>query len=80
MKLEVLGMGCPKCNALEKAIKQVADDLGLDYELEHVGDLNRISDYGVLMTPALAIDGQVKFSGQVPNENKLRKMLSEAAE
>ncbi len=76
MKLEVLGMGCAKCNALEAAVRRIADELGLEYELEHVSDLERITDYGVLMTPGLVVDGQVKFSGKVPNDTKLKAILS----
>ena len=79
MKLEVLGTGCAKCNALEHTVKAVADRLGLDYELEHVKDLRKMSAYGVMITPALVVDGQVKVSGKVPSEAELTKILQEAA-
>lgn len=75
MKIEVLGTGCAKCNLLENATKKVADRLGLDYTLEHVKDIGKITDYGVMMTPALAIDGQVKVAGKVPSEAELEKLL-----
>ena len=75
MKIEVLGTGCAKCNLLESTTKRVADRLGLDYTLEHVKDIGRITDYGVMMTPALAIDGQVKVTGKVPSEAELEKLL-----
>jgi small redox-active disulfide protein 2 len=75
MRIEVLGTGCPKCNLLESATRKVADRLGLDYTLEHVKDIARITGYGVLMTPALAIDGQVKVAGKVPGDAELERLL-----
>jgi len=75
MKIEVLGTGCAKCNMLENATKKVADRLGLDYTLDHVKDIAKITEYGVMMTPALAIDGQVKVTGKVPSEAELEKLL-----
>jgi len=79
MKIEVLGTGCARCNALETAVKLAADRLGLDYELEHVKEIARFASYGVMMTPALVIDGQVKASGKVPSEAELTAMLTSAA-
>lgn len=79
MKLEVLGTGCAKCNSLEVAVKQAADKLGLDYELTHVKEIAKFAQYGVMITPALVVDGQVKVSGKVPSEAELTKMLQEAA-
>jgi len=75
MKIEVLGTGCPKCNLLEGATRTVADRLGIDYTLEHVKDITRITQYGVMMTPALVVDGRVKVSGKVPSEAELEKIL-----
>lgn len=77
MKIEVLGTGCMKCDMLEKAARSAADHLGIDYSLEHVTDLNRITDYGVMMTPALVVDGKVKVVGRVPSETDLQKLLQE---
>lgn len=76
MKIEVLGTGCAKCNQLESTTKKVADRLGLDYTLDHVKDIGKITAYGVMMTPALAIDGQVKVTGKVPSEAELEKLLT----
>jgi len=78
MKIEVLGTGCAKCNLLESTTKKVADRLGLDYTLDHVKDIGKITEYGVMMTPALAIDGQVKVTGKVPSEAELEKLLQGA--
>jgi small redox-active disulfide protein 2 len=76
MKIQVLGTGCQKCDKLAETAKQAAAELGLDCELEKVTDLNRIMEFGVMLTPALAIDGQVKFSGKVPSDEDLMKLLA----
>ncbi len=75
MKIEVLGTGCAKCNLLESTTKKVADRLGVEYTLEHIKDIVKITEYGVMMTPALAIDGQVKVTGKVPSEAELEQIL-----
>lgn len=75
MKIEVLGTGCTKCRALEAAARRAADRIGVDYTLDHVTDINKITEYGVMMTPALVIDGQVKSVGAVPSETDLEAML-----
>jgi small redox-active disulfide protein 2 len=79
MKLQILGTGCAKCNALTMATEKAAQSLGLQYELEKVTDLNRIMSFGVMMTPALVVDGKVKVAGKVPNLNELKTMLQPAA-
>jgi small redox-active disulfide protein 2 len=79
MKLQILGTGCAKCNALAMATEQAAQALGLQYELEKVTDLNRIILFGVMVTPALVVDGQVKVSGKVPSVDELKKLLQPAA-
>lgn len=78
MKIEVLGTGYKKCNMLEAAAKAAADKLGIQHELLHVKDLGKIAAYGVMMTPALVIDGQVKVSGKVPSEAELTTLLTNA--
>ncbi|MCD4827939.1 MAG: thioredoxin family protein [Candidatus Cloacimonetes bacterium] len=77
MKIEVLGSGCAKCNQMYANVKQAASELGLDCELEKVTDLNRIVACGVMMTPALVVDGVVKLSGKAPGVAKLKEMLGE---
>lgn len=74
-KLQILGTGCAKCEALRQATEQAAQSLGLQYELEKVTDLNRIMLFGVMMTPALVVDGKVKVSGKVPSVDELKTML-----
>ena len=78
MKIEILGPGCPKCNLLEATAKKAADKLGVQYELVHVKDISKIATYGVMMTPALAIDGQVKIVGKVPSEAEITTLLTSA--
>jgi small redox-active disulfide protein 2 len=76
MKLQILGMGCVKCNALTMAAEQAAQTLGVEYELEKVTDLKRIMSFGVMTTPALVVDGQVKVSGKVPTVEEIKKLLA----
>jgi small redox-active disulfide protein 2 len=74
-KIQVLGPGCPNCTRLADLTEKVAGELGLDYELEKVTDIIRITRFGVLATPGLAVDGKVLVSGRVPSEAEIRKML-----
>ena len=76
MKLQILGTGCAKCNALTMTTEKAAQALGLPYELEKVTDLKRIMAFGVMMTPALVVDGKVKVSGKVPSVDEIKKLLA----
>lgn len=75
MKIEILGMGCQKCNALDNAAKQAAKELGIDAEFTKVEDIKEIMKYGVMTTPALVVDGVVKFSGKVPSKEEIKNIL-----
>ena len=75
-KLQILGTGCAKCNALTEDTKKAADELGLDYEIGKVTEIKDIMAFGVMMTPALAIDGTVKVAGKVPSHSELKALLS----
>lgn len=75
MKIQILGAGCAKCNALTQATEKAAQSLGLPYELEKVTDLKQIMAFGVMTTPALVVDGQVKVAGKVPSVPELKKLL-----
>jgi small redox-active disulfide protein 2 len=75
-KLQILGTGCAKCEALKQATEQAAQTLGLQYELEKVTDLKQIMAFGVMMTPALVVDGKVKVSGKVPSVDDIKKLLA----
>jgi len=74
-KLQILGMGCPKCQKLSELTEQAAKKLGIEYEIVKVTDLNDIMKFGVMMTPGLAVDGEVKFSGKVPTLDEIKIML-----
>jgi small redox-active disulfide protein 2 len=74
--LQILGTGCPKCKKLTENAEAAAKELGIEYELVKVTDLNEIMKFGVMMTPALAIDGQVKVVGKVPSPDEIKKMLA----
>lgn len=73
--IQVLGTGCPKCNQLAAAAEAAASGLGLEYELEKVTDLQRIIGLGVMTTPALVVDGEVKCVGRVPRVDEIKKLL-----
>lgn len=75
-KLQILGTGCAKCNALTEITKQAAEELGLEYELEKVTDMMRFADFGVMITPALVVDGVVKASGKVPSLDQAKTLLN----
>jgi small redox-active disulfide protein 2 len=74
-KIQILGTGCPKCKKLAENAEAAAKDLDIDYSLEKVKEINEIMKFGVMMTPALAIDGQVKSIGKVALPDEIKKML-----
>lgn len=75
-KLQILGTGCPKCKKLAEMTEVAAQQLGLAYELVKVTDINQIMEFGVMMTPALAVDGQVKVSGKVPSVDEIKRLIA----
>ncbi len=75
MRIQILGTGCPKCNKLEENARQAASELNLDFHVEKVKDLQQIMAFGVMITPALAVDGVVKVAGKVPGVEDIKKML-----
>ncbi|GMU21371.1 MAG: thioredoxin family protein [Phycisphaerae bacterium] len=78
MRIEILGTGCPKCKTLADNAKAAADKLGLLYELCKVTDLGEIMKRGVVFTPALAIDGEVKSAGKLLSEAEVTTLLANA--
>ena len=74
-KLQILGTGCAKCNQLTLVTQKAAEELGLAYELEKVTDLMRFAEFGVMVTPALVVDGTVKICGKVPTLDEAKKLL-----
>ena len=76
MKVSILGTGCAKCDKLYRTAAQAIEELGLDAELEKVSGIQEIMAFGVMMTPALAVDGEVKVVGKVPPLEEVKEMLS----
>ena len=74
-KIQILGTGCPKCKALTQNAETAAKELGLEYTLEKVTDIKEIMKFGVMVTPALVIDGQVKTAGKLLNIQEIKEML-----
>ncbi|MDP3012021.1 MAG: thioredoxin family protein [Candidatus Hydromicrobium sp.] len=75
MKIQILGTGCPKCKQVEANAREAVKNLGINAVIEKVTDINQIIDFGVTATPALAVDGEVKFSGKIPSVGEIEKIL-----
>lgn len=73
--IKVLGTGCKKCQMLAETAEQAAKEMAIEYSFEKVTDLNAIMSYGVMFTPALVIDGEVKVAGKVPSIEAIKKLL-----
>ena len=76
VKLQVLGAGCESCERLAEMTDAVANELGLDFELSKVTEIDDITSFGVMSTPALVVNGDVKFSGRVPSEVELKDFIA----
>lgn len=75
MKIEILGTGCPKCKQLEENARKAVAETGKKVEVVKVTDIAKIIEYGVMSTPALVVDGEVKCYGRIPNVNEIKKWL-----
>lgn len=73
--LQVLGTGCAKCRELAEAVDETARSMNLEYDLEKVTDIQKIMEFGVMTTPALAVDGAVKIAGKMPSAAEIRRIL-----
>ena len=76
MKIQILGTGCSKCETLTHNAEAAVKELGIDCEVEKVTDIDQILLFGVMMTPALAIDGEVKSSGKALTSDEIKKFLT----
>ena len=79
LEVRVLGPGCPNCDKLEHMVYRVMTAEGIAGDVEHVKDLNKIAAYGMVATPALVINGEVRSSGRLPRESQLRDWLKQGA-
>ena len=78
MEIKVLGTGCRKCALLEEAVRAAVDELGIDATVEKVTELADIMSYGIMATPGLVVDGQVRITGRVPKRDELKSILTRA--
>jgi len=76
MKIEVLGTGCPKCEALAKNVVTAVHELGIEATVEKVTDIVEIANRGVMLTPALSVDGEIKLVGKAATVEELKALLS----
>ena len=76
MRIEILGMGCPKCKKLYENAQAAVKELNVQAEVVKVEDIQKIMDYGLMSTPAIAIDGEVKAAGRIPAPDEIKKWIS----
>lgn len=76
MEIKILGTGCPKCHKLEEETRLAADEMELECTIEKVTELQDIMSYGVMITPALVVDGSVKAVGKVPAREEIKRLLT----
>lgn len=76
MKIEVLGSGCAKCKTLEANVREAVSELAIEAEIVKVDDFAEIAKFGVMMTPALVVDGEVKLVGKVPGKDEIKNILT----
>ena len=74
-KVQILGTGCPKCKKLTENADTAAKELGIEYEIEKVSDINDIINFGVMMTPGLAVDGEVIVTGKVASVEEIKELI-----
>jgi small redox-active disulfide protein 2 len=77
VQIKILGTGCSKCNALEKITRKVVNEIGIDANIEKVEDIMEIMNYGIMRTPGLVVDGEVKINGRLPSEKELKTILTQ---
>ncbi|MFH1502846.1 MAG: thioredoxin family protein [Candidatus Eisenbacteria bacterium] len=76
MKIQILGTGCPKCKQLEANARAALEEMGLECEVEKISDINEIMTFGIMMTPGLAVDGEVKAAGELLSVDEIKSLLS----
>lgn len=78
MEIKVLGTGCAKCKQLEKTVREAVAELGLDAEVEKVTELTDIMSYGIMSTPGLVVNGEVRLAGRLPKVAEVKSILERA--
>lgn len=77
VEIKILGTGCPKCNSLEKLTRKAVSEIGIEANIEKVEDIMDIMEYGIMRTPGLVVNGEVKVSGRLPSEKELKEILNQ---
>jgi len=75
--IKILGTGCSKCNTLYEAAEQVATESGIEFTIEKITDMMKFMDYGVMITPALVVNGKLKVAGKIPTNDEIKQFISE---
>lgn len=75
-KIEIMGAGCPKCEAAERNARRAVEDLGMPAEVVHIYDVKELAKRGVMLTPAVVVDGELKISGHVPSVGEMKRLLA----
>ncbi|MBN1293950.1 MAG: TM0996/MTH895 family glutaredoxin-like protein [Candidatus Latescibacteria bacterium] len=74
-KIQILGTGCPKCKRLTEHVETALNELGIECEIEKVTDINDILNFGVIMTPALVVDGEIKIVGKISSVGEIKELI-----
>lgn len=77
IEIKILGTGCAKCNSLEKITRKVVHESGLDANIEKIEDIMEIMNYGIMRTPGLVVNGEVKIQGRIPTEKEISQLLTQ---
>ena len=78
MNIKILGTGCARCHALEKAVKETVQEMEIDANVEYVKEMTKILEYPILTTPGLVIDEKLVSSGKVPSKDEVKKLITAA--
>jgi len=78
MEIKIIGTGCPKCQKLEQLVREAVEELGIEASIGKISDIMEIAKTGVLSTPGLMINGEVKLSGKVPSKEEISRIISES--
>ena len=77
LEIKILGTGCPKCKSLDKVTRKVVEEAGLDANIEKVEDIMEIMKFGIISTPGLVVNGEVKVSGRLPSEKEIKSIITQ---